>query len=62
MSDGIIVIVISLTIINVFICCLFNGANRNSDYDPVAANSKFKCYIETSNKIEGTVPDIACLD
>ena len=25
-----------------FICCVFNGANRNSDYNPMEANSKFK--------------------
>jgi hypothetical protein len=60
MVDGI--IVISYTILNVFICCLYNGAKRNSDYGPMAANSKFKCEIETSNKIEDTVPGIACLD
>jgi len=60
MGDGI--NVISYKILNVCICCLFNGPNRNSDYDSMAANNKFKCDIETSNKIEGTVPEIACLD
>jgi hypothetical protein len=61
MGDAI--IVISYTIPNVLICCLFNGANRNSDCDPRAANSKFKrMWHRDLKKIEGTVPEIACLD
>jgi len=50
MGDAI--IAISYTIPEVFICCLFNGANRNSDYDPMAANSKFKRMWQRDLKIK----------
>jgi len=46
------IIAISYAMPEVLICCLFNGANRNSDYDPMAANSKFKRMWHRDLKIK----------